>query len=272
MSKLTHIFRYPVKSSAAQSLDAVELGELGLAGDRRWMLVDQATGKFITGREYGVLVQLRLDYPKQTSSDYSYLQLSWPGEKSVLAQPTQTRRTVQIWGTNVEAAVAEMQVNQALSQWLGRAVELVYFDQSSARQLDQKYATPEDQTAFADGFPVLLCTHSSLDLLNSKLSSPLPMLRFRPNLVVDGDFAAHAEDQWRKIQIGDAIFDVAKPCVRCVFTTVDPESGERDPSGEPLNTLKTYRRSEKGICFGINLIGRTPGVQIHVGQPLVVLS
>jgi uncharacterized protein len=100
----------------------------------------------------------------------------------------------------------------------------------------------------------------------------VPMLRFRPNLVVDGDFSPHAEDQWRKIRIGDAIFDVAKPCVRCVFTTVDPESGERDPYGEPLNTLKTYRRLEKGISFGVNLIGRTPGVQIHVGQPLVVLS
>ena len=270
MAKLTHIFRYPIKSSAAQPLESVEVGPLGLAGDRRWMLIDQASGKFITGRENGILVQLQIEY-SQHAADYSQMRLMWPGGMPVHATATQTRREVQIWGTRVDAAIAENSANQALSAWLGRAVELVFFDADSSRQLDQKYARPEDQTAFADGFPVLLCTQSSLNTLNNKLEAPVPMLRFRPNLVVDGDYPPHVEDSWQQIRIGDAIFDVAKPCVRCVFTTVDPNSGERDPSGEPLNTLKTYRRSEKGICFGVNLITRTPGVHIRRNDALEIV-
>lgn len=270
MSSLTQIYRYPLKSCSPQRLEAVELAPLGLAGDRRWMLVDQTSGKFVTGRELGVLVQLRVDYP--VDPDYSQIDLRWPGSAALHARPTTSRRSVELWGTRIEAAVAEVQVNHALSNWLGRNVELVYFDALSSRALDHKYAAPDDQTAFADGFPVLLCTQSSLNVLNEKLSEPISMLRFRPNLVIDGAFPAHAEDHWRQLRIGEALFDVAKPCVRCVFTTVDPESGTRDKLGEPLNTLKTYRRSEKGICFGINLIGRNPGVQVRLDDRVEVLS
>lgn len=270
MAKLTHIFRFPVKSSAPQSLKTVELAHLGLAGDRRWMLVDQASGKFITGREYGALVQLRVDY--LTAGDYSRIELSWPNGTPLCATPTKARRRVELWGSTIEAAIAEPAVNRSLSDWLNRDVDLVYFDEGSSRPLDQKYAAPDDQTAFADGFPVLLCTQSSLDALNDKLDAPIPMLRFRPNLVIDGDFPAHAEDHWQQISIGEAIFDVAKPCVRCVFTTVDPDTGIRDPRSEPLNTLKTYRRSDKGICFGVNLIGRTPGALIRLHDPVKLLK
>lgn len=270
MTKLTHIYRYPVKSSAPQCLQAVELGRLGLAGDRRWMLIDQLTGKFITGRDFGALVQLRVDYP--SACDYSQIELSWPNGTPVRARSTTLRRAVELWGATIEAATAELHVNQALSRWLNRDVALVYFDQDSSRQLDQKYAAPDDETAFADGFPVLLCTQASLDALNKKLSTPIPMLRFRPNIVLDGDFPAHAEDYWQHLRIGEAIFDVVKPCVRCVFTTVDPDTGIRDARGEPLNTLKTYRRFDKGICFGVNLIGRTPGKLLRVNDSVDILK
>ena len=98
------------------------------------------------------------------------------------------------------------------------------------------------------------------------------MQRFRPNLVISGAIAAHAEDGWQRVQIGAALFDVVKPCVRCVFTTVDADLGARDPTGEPLNTLKTYRRTPKGITFGMNLIPRNPGAVIQVGDVLCVVA
>jgi len=96
------------------------------------------------------------------------------------------------------------------------------------------------------------------------------MLRFRPNLVVAGT-APHAEDDWKRIRVGAVEFDVAKACTRCVFTTVDFERGERDPAGEPLRTLTTYRRTPDGVTFGQNLIPRGRGV-VRVGDPVEVLA
>ena len=96
------------------------------------------------------------------------------------------------------------------------------------------------------------------------------MLQFRPNLVVAGA-AAHAEDGWKRIRIGTVEFDVAKACVRCIFTTVDPARGERDPDGEPLRTLISYRRSADGVTFGQTLIPRSYG-QVKVGDRVEVLA
>ena len=267
--RLSHIAIYPVKSCAALNLPMANVEALGLANDRRWMLVEAETGKFITGRECPELVLLK------ASVLDNGLELSASGRKPLSAFKaifTDQQRQVRIWSDDVLAATANGATNQALSQWLGRRVELVYFDARSQRDLDQKYAQAGDQTAFSDGYPILLISQASLDALNSRLNTPITMQRFRPNLVVSGAIAAHAEDNWRQVQIGAALFDVAKACVRCVFTTVDAELGVRDPSGEPLNTLKNYRRTPKGITFGMNLIPRSPGAVIRLGDAVRVLS
>lgn len=268
--RLSGIFIHPVKSCAAVALNVAHVENLGLAHDRRWLLVEAESGKFITGRECPELVLLRA-----VVSPDGVLQLCAPSP-SVLALRTvfvsAKQRQVRVWDDEVCAALADAETNLALSNWLGRAVELVHFDARSQRQLDRKYAQSSDQTAFSDGYPVLLISQASLDALNAKLVQPITMRRFRPNLVIGGTLEAHAEDGWKRVQIGSALFDVVKPCVRCVFTTVDADLGARDPSGEPLNTLKTYRRSPKGITFGMNLIPRNSGAMIQVGDVLSVIA
>jgi uncharacterized protein YcbX len=127
-----------------------------------------------------------------------------------------------------------------------------------------------DEVSFADAFPLLLISRAALDGLNARLAKPVSMLRFRPNLVVEG-VAAHAEDGWKRIRIGEVEFDVAKACTRCVFTTVDPMRGERDPDGEPLRTLIGYRRTADGVTFGQNLIPRSAG-SVRVGDAVEVLA
>ncbi len=268
--RLSGIYIYPVKSCAAVVLEHSQVESLGLAHDRRWMLVQADTGKFITGRECPELVLLQA-----TIASDGVLTLNAAGPRVLTPQTVSVsaqRKQVRVWGDDVFAAVADAATNQALSRWIGRSVELVYFDAASQRILDQKYAQATDQTAFADGYPLMLISQASLDVLNHQLMPPITMRRFRPNLVISGEIAAHAEDSWQRVQIGAALFDVVKPCIRCIFTTVDPDLGARDPSGEPLNTLKTYRRTPKGIRFGMNLIPRNVGVKIRVGDVLSVLA
>jgi len=135
---------------------------------------------------------------------------------------------------------------------------------------DGRYGRDEDEVSLADAFPLLLVSQASLDGLNARLAQPVPMLRFRPNLVVAGT-AAHAEDRWRRIRIGGIEFEAAKACIRCVVPTLDFDSGRFDPSGEPLRTLVGYRRGEDGVAFGMNLIPRGAGV-LRVGDTLEVLE
>ena len=137
------------------------------------------------------------------------------------------------------------------------------------RQVDRKYAKrEEDQTGFADGFPVLLISEESLDDLNSRLEKKLPMNRFRPNIVVTGA-GAFSEDDWSIVRIGEVTFDVVKPCARCVITTVDQSTSET--SSEPLRALSKFRHFNNRILFGQNLVHHLPG-KIRVGDTVIESS
>jgi MOSC domain-containing protein len=139
------------------------------------------------------------------------------------------------------------------------------------RPVNRDYGEADDQVSFADGFPLLLISEASLADLNGRLPAPVEMRRFRPNLVVDGDLP-YAEDNWRRIRVGDVEFAGVKNCSRCVFTTIDPDSGEVHPDKEPLRTLSTYRRrTQGGVYFGQNLIPRDAGV-IRIGDPVTVID
>jgi uncharacterized protein YcbX len=157
-----------------------------------------------------------------------------------------------------------------ISAFLGEQYRIVYMDTGCVRAADPDYAAAGDVVSLADGFPLLLISQAAVDQLNTKLKQPVSILRFRPNLIVSGT-VPHAEDGWKRIRVGDAEFDLVKPCSRCVFTTVDFERGELDPSGEPLRTLLTYRRTPKGVTFGQNLIPRKLGV-VRVGDKVEVLA
>jgi len=124
------------------------------------------------------------------------------------------------------------------------------------------------EVAFADGYPVLLISQESLDDLNLRLDDPLPMNRFRPNLVVEG-LGAYGEDSVRLLRIGQAVVELVKPCARCVLTTVDQDTAAK--GHEPLKTLAAFRNIDGGILFGQNGIPRTLGT-VHVGDPIEILE
>mgnify|MGYP001812036616 CR=1 FL=1 len=178
---------------------------------------------------------------------------------------------VKVWRSELEAGVAPADANDWFSDCLGRSVRLVYMAEDQHRHVSHDRATQAgDEVSFADGAPVLLIGEGSLSDLNSRLSEPVSMLRFRPNIVVDTS-EAFAEDAWRHIQIGATKLEVAWSCSRCTMTTVDPQTGVVDAQREPLRTLRAYRLQGNAVMFGQNLLTRGSGV-LRVGDHLSVIE
>lgn len=264
---LASLHIHPVKSCMALAPAQARVEPRGLAHDRRWMIVD-AAGSFVTGRQSPRMVLLRAE-PADDG-----LRLSAPGldALSVTLPPQDApRRRVTVWKDTFEAVDAGEAAAEWVSRFLERTLRLVHMDARSRRAVSPTHAQPGDEVSFADAYPLLLISQASLDGLNARLAQALPMQRFRPNLVVQGAATPHAEDDWRRLRIGDIEFDAVKPCTRCVFTTVDTARGEWDASGEPLRTLKDYRRSAAGITFGMNLIARGTGL-LRVGDAVTRLA
>lgn len=262
---LASLHLYPVKSCAGLDVASVVIEPRGPRHDRRWMVVDLA-GRFITGRQLPRMVLIR------AVADDDALRLEAPGMPSLKVSvpgADSARLQVQVWKDSVDAALAGAQADAWLSQFLDQPVRLVHLDARSHRPVSPARGQAGDETSFADGLPLLLISQGSLDGLNARLADALPMSRFRPNLVV-ADSAPHVEDDWQRIRIGGIEFEVVDTCTRCVFTTVDAASGSFDASGEPLRTLKTYRRSPAGIIFGVNMIARGYGV-LRVGDAVEVI-
>lgn len=264
---LSALHLYPVKSGAGLAPASATVEPRGLAHDRRWMIVDES-GTFLTGRQLPKLVLLR-GMPQGGG-----LQLAAPGMEDLrvdVPPASAPRRQVTVWKDTVDAVDAGEAAARWLAHFLGRMARLVHMDARAARPVSSTYSRPGDEVSFADAYPLLLVSQASLDGLNARLATALPMQRFRPNLVVQGVASPHGEDAWKRVRIGEVEFDVVKPCTRCVFTTVDPARGEFDASGEPLRTLKTYRRSEAGITFGMNLIARGTGT-LRLGDGVEMLA
>ncbi len=260
---LAHINVFPVKSCAPLAPDHAVVERRGLRGDRRWMIVD-AAGRFVTARKYPRLVLIRAVF----DGDAVLLDApDMPGLR-LIAQACPTPSKVVVWSDEVVGVPAESEADAWISDYLGFAARFVFMGDDCVRPVDPSYAEPGDQVSFADGYPLLLISQAALDDLNGRLVSPVPMLRFRPSLVI-ANTQPHAEDGWRSIRIGGIRFDVVKPCVRCVLTTVDPATGQFDPNGEPLRTLVSYRRGAKGVTFGQNLIPRDSGT-IRIGDQVSI--
>lgn len=264
-ARLAVLTEFPVKSCAGNSVPEAIVGPRGLTHDRRWMVVEP-NGKFVTGRQSPALVQVSA-LPIESG-----LRLSAPGLPimDVATPDGSERRRATVWGSTVDAADAGDAAAAWFSAVLQREVRLVYADALMRRPLDARYAAAGDETAFADGYPLLLLSQAACVELSARVGRFMDPRRFRPNLLIDG-VAVHAEDSWKRIRIGTVEFDVVKPCVRCVFTTVDPDSAQADSAGEPLTTLKSYRRSASGITFGQNLIPRGSGV-LRVGDALTIIE
>jgi len=248
-----------------QQLEAAKVEQRGLAHDRRWLLVD-ASGRFISQREHARLALMEVDVTasglRVQGPDVSPLSIKRPSS----ALP---RRTVQIWDDTMEAVLADPEAHAWFSEVLGADCQLVYMDAAAVRPVDAAYAVrPSNEVSFADGYPVLLTTEASLADLNARLDTPVPMNRFRPNLVV-ADCAPFEEDTWQQIRIGEVLFHGVKPCARCVVTTIDQASGVAGK--EPLRTLATFRKQGSKVYFGQNLIPDAPGT-IRVGDTVEVVT
>lgn len=266
MPVLSAINIFPVKSARGLSPGYANLVDRGLEYDRRWMMVDPG-GQFLTQRQLPRMSLLA------TTIEGNELILSFPGHspfRCTLNPGGEALMPVRVWNDEVIAARPFPAADQWLSTALETEIHFVFMTDESNRQVDISFARHGDITSFSDGFPLLLITQSSLDDLNRRLASPVPMLRFRPNLVIKG-CDAYAEDGWKRIRIGDIEFDVVKPCSRCVIPTIDITTGIRATDAEPLRTLASYRRSEGKVYFGQNLIHRGRG-QISVGDNVEVLE
>ncbi|WP_432002006.1 MOSC domain-containing protein [Streptomyces sioyaensis] len=269
---LRSIHLYPVKSIAGSGPGEAVVEPWGLAGDRRWLLVD-ARGRQLTQRQQPTLA---LAHAQELPG--GALRLTAPGQQPLTVEVPASGETlpVEVWKDEVEAVPADPAAAEWFGGYLGVECRLVYLDAPEKRRpIAPDFSAPGDTVSFADGFPLLLTTSSSLDALNSLIAQgdhadegPLPMNRFRPNVVVDGT-APWAEDDWRRVRIGDVAFQVVKPCARCVVTTTDQRTAERGK--EPLRTLARHRRFGDQLVFGQNLIPRGVGT-IRVGDPFEVLD
>lgn len=259
---LSALYRYPVKSMRGESLDASPVGPEGLPYDRAWMVADEG-GRFVTGRTQPELVRVSAT-PGPTG-----VSLSAPGRDDLFV-PNSAFTELQpatVWGSEFPAWRGAAAADAWVSAWLGGRFRFMWIGASTARRVKTDPAVP---LTFADGFPLLLIGQASLDDLSARVGRPLAMARFRPNLVVSGA-EAFAEDGWKRIRIGDATFRIAKPCERCVFTTVDPDSGHKALDQEPLRTLAKFRKAPDGVLFGQNVIAEG-GAQLAVGMPVEVLE
>ncbi|MEU6710369.1 MOSC N-terminal beta barrel domain-containing protein [Nonomuraea sp. NPDC046802] len=270
--KLASIHFYPVKSTAGHQVRQAEVQPWGLAGDRRYLVTDER-GELLTARVEPWLLACVAEL------DGDALTLTGPHAAPLRVTPEGVMSAVNVRGTSVALTDCGDDAARWLSDLLGRPVRLKWLDDPTRRPVNPAYGLPEDRVSLADGYPLLLTTTASLTLLNDwivetalergeEAPAPLPMHRFRPNVVIDGVETAFAEDEWKRVRIGEVAFRVSKRCDRCVLTTIDTATYTKGK--EPIRTLSRYRRQDGKVWFGINLIPDAPG-RVTQGDPVVVL-
>ena len=260
---LTNIHIYPIKSSAGIEVSNSWIDDLGLSFDRRFVLT-ALNGKFITARTDAKLCLIQANL---TADGLIITAPNMPVLHIKYQEITQQYQNITVWRDEINSQLCHEKHHAWFSQYLNKPCQLNYFGEQSTRYV----ANSEKQVAFADGYPLLLISKASLAELNSRCSSEQQMSQFRPNIVVD-QCDAFAEDSWHKIRIGEVIFEITKPCSRCVFTTINPKNGEFSENREPLKTLHSFRKAADGeVYFGQNLIALNHG-QIKVGDVVEVIS
>ncbi len=265
---LTSLFIYPVKSLGGISLPTADLTPQGLRHDRRWLVVD-AQNRFLTQREHADMALLAVE-PAHNGFLLRHRQRPdlLPLYIPFAATPEKTL-FVTIWDDLVFAWRGTKEADEWLSEALSQACKLVYMSDMVRRDVepDKPELNPAGTVvSFADGYPYLLATEESLAKLNAQLAEPVPMDRFRPNLIVSG-LAADAEMTLADFQIAGHAFRSVRGCGRCVVTTIDQATAQKNPASEPLRTLATYRKLGHKILFGQNVTGPASG-QLRVGDAL----
>lgn len=276
--KFVHVVElniYPVKSTRPISRSSSAVERWGLAGDRRWMVVD-AENRFISARKVPALLGVTA-----TPSGPGRVRLAGPhaAPLDVDASSAAELVPVTVWKDEVLAVAPSSAADTWFSSLLDCRARLVWLDDPARRAVNAAYGKPGDLVSFADGFPLLLACTGSLRQLNDWIDanalelgeSPpeqLTMRRFRPNVVIDND-EPFAEDRWRRLRIGEVDFRLVKLCGRCVLTTIDPLTLVKGK--EPLRTLARHRRWDGEVWFGVNVIPDAVGT-LNVGDEVTILD
>lgn len=280
--KIHQLLLYPIKSLGGISVAEATVEARGFRYDRRFMLVQPLTDE--TGQFRGQMMTQR-EFPHMALIDVAFgvantLRI-WhrarPDDALTIAlepESSSQTMTVSVWHSHdFPAQLVSPEADAWFSRVLQIACRLVYMP-GDERTITSTYRQPTDHNpapvvSFADGFPYLTVSLESLAELNRRLPQPVEMGRFRPNVVLEGATGPHDEDTWAHFRVGELDFFSVKPCVRCVMTTIDPQTAETGK--EPLKTLAAYRRVEKGILFGQNVMTGGTGV-VRVGDPVQVLK
>lgn len=257
--RLAGINLHPVKSTAIRPVREAYVERSGLRGDRAWMLVDD-DGEAVTARELPALFGIRAE---PTGGGLS---LEADGHDPLeVATPTLADTEATMFGRPLRPARSAPEADAWLAEVTGHPLHLVHCGPEGQRPLSERY--PEGTARFQDSSPVSIVTTTSLAQVNEWLPEPLPLQRFRANLVVEGAAMPFEEDGWTSVRIGDAVFAGAGPIDRCVMTTIDPvtQAGGK----EPIRTLARHRRWDGKVWFALHLVPTVEGA-IAVGDEVVV--
>jgi uncharacterized protein YcbX len=266
---LTGLVLYPVKSLGGYAVPEAEITARGLRHDRRWLIVDERN-RFMTQRQHADMALLAV------APAYNGFLLTHRQRPDLLplyvpfeAQPDRTL-FVTIWDDMVWAWRGAEAADEWLSEALGRPCRLVYMSDMVRREVEPTRNPAGTLVSFADGYPFLLVGESALADLNTRLAAPVPMNRFRPNLIFSGG-PAYDDDSWADFTIGETPFRAIRGCGRCVLTTIDQETGTKTAGGEPLRMLASYRQDGSKTLFGQNVTGPARG-HLRVGDAISVFS
>lgn len=257
---LSELVVYPIKSAGGIPADRWEVDSFGLRHDRRWMVVD-GRGRLVTQRTHP---RLALARPAVAADRLRVTAPGLPPLDLALDPVAAVTTTAVVWDDACESLWLGEAPARWFSQLVGAPVSLVYMPDSTVRPADPAFAPAGTRVSFADGFPFLLLSEESLADLNGRLAAPVPMNRFRPNLVIRGGMPFE-EDRLGAFAVGDLAFRAVKPCDRCVLTTTDQETAERGV--EPLRTLARYRTRDGQVYFGQNVVHAGTG-RLEVGSSL----
>jgi len=263
---VSQLYIYPIKSLGGISISSVNITDRGFEHDRRWMLID-TNNRFISQREIAEMALLQVEILPGGLKIYHKINQEISIE--IPFKPiTEEIVTADIWGIPCEVQIVSDLANTWFSKILNSSCRLVYMPDSTKVKIDERYDINNGITSLSDGYPILLISEESLQDLNNRMNEPLPMNRFRPNLVCVGG-NAFIEDTMREFEINGTKFFGVKPCARCVMTTINQQTSQKGK--EPLNTLSSFRKKDAKVLFGENIIAAGTG-KINVGDTITIVQ
>ncbi len=267
---ITGLFIYPIKSCKGIAVQSALVTPFGFENDRRYVLTDEK-GKYVTQRTQPRLALVH------THIEGTTLSLSAPGMPDISfamrGSGAEHETSITLHKDTCAGLTMDPSINEWFSSFLNMECQLNRYSTAKPRIKESSYLGTSIPVSYADGYPFLVVSEQSLNFLNTKLTAPITMMRFRPNIVVTGACMPHDEDLWNEILIGrDTVLNGASRSPRCVMITVDPSTGIIDRNSEPMRTLATYRREESGVLFGRNFLPITTNGNIKLDDAVAVTS